>query len=236
MLAPVAPGETPPCATSSSAATAPATRSARTSPTSSSCIAALRKTEKTQPRQLVFYDPGVGTLARPDPWHKLRQDFNRDPRARHRLWARRQRARGLRIPGRQLRGRRPHLSVRLFPRRLHRARAGGADPQGRADVAAAGQSRRLGPDRLQAVFQRRRRPKFGLDLHALTDAGDEEGPLASTPFDNAAQFARITSTRWPTIHFVGVWDTVASVHRAAARPVLLAEPGGARVHPAESRA
>ena len=36
----------------------------------------LRKTEKTQPRQLVFYDPGVGTLARPDPWHKLRQDFN----------------------------------------------------------------------------------------------------------------------------------------------------------------
>ena len=30
-------------------------------------------------------------------------------------------------------------------------------------------------------------------------------------FDNAAQFARITSSRWPTIRFVGVWDTVASV-------------------------
>nr|WP_274542498.1 DUF2235 domain-containing protein [Bradyrhizobium symbiodeficiens] len=30
-------------------------------------------------------------------------------------------------------------------------------------------------------------------------------------FDLAAQFARITSTRWPTIHFIGVWDTVASV-------------------------
>ena len=28
------------------------------------------------PRQLVFYDPGVGTLERPDPWHKLKQDFN----------------------------------------------------------------------------------------------------------------------------------------------------------------
>jgi uncharacterized protein (DUF2235 family) len=54
-------------------------------------------------------------------------------------------------------------------------------------------------------------PKFGLNLHALTDAGDEDGPLAATPFDNAAQFARITSTRWPTIRFVGVWDTVASV-------------------------
>ena len=36
----------------------------------------LRKTEKTQPRQLVFYDPGVGTLERPDPWHKWKQDFN----------------------------------------------------------------------------------------------------------------------------------------------------------------
>ena len=35
----------------------------------------LRKTEKTEPRQLVFYDPGVGTLARPDPWQKLKQDF-----------------------------------------------------------------------------------------------------------------------------------------------------------------
>ena len=28
----------------------------------------LRKTEKTTPRQMVFYDPGVGTLARPNPW------------------------------------------------------------------------------------------------------------------------------------------------------------------------
>ena len=26
----------------------------------------LRKTEKTQPRQFVYYDPAVGTLARPD--------------------------------------------------------------------------------------------------------------------------------------------------------------------------
>src|SRR5712671_2718736 len=34
----------------------------------------LRKTEKTTPRQMVFYDPGVGTLARPNPWKKLVQD------------------------------------------------------------------------------------------------------------------------------------------------------------------
>jgi uncharacterized protein (DUF2235 family) len=36
----------------------------------------LRKTDKTEPRQLVFYDPGVGTLARPNPWRKLLQDAN----------------------------------------------------------------------------------------------------------------------------------------------------------------
>src|SRR6266568_8262114 len=36
----------------------------------------LRKTGKTEPRQLVFYDPGVGTLARPNPWRKLQQDFS----------------------------------------------------------------------------------------------------------------------------------------------------------------
>src|SRR5262245_63006673 len=36
----------------------------------------LRKTEKTHPRQLVFYDPGVGTLSKPDPWHKFKQNLD----------------------------------------------------------------------------------------------------------------------------------------------------------------
>src|SRR3979411_3180201 len=36
----------------------------------------LRKTGKTEPRRLVFYDPGVRTRARADPGHKLRQDFS----------------------------------------------------------------------------------------------------------------------------------------------------------------
>jgi uncharacterized protein (DUF2235 family) len=35
----------------------------------------LRKTDRSEPRQMVFYDPGVGTLARPNPWRKLVQDF-----------------------------------------------------------------------------------------------------------------------------------------------------------------
>ena len=55
-------------------------------------------------------------------------------------------------------------------------------------------------------------PDLGIDPNALTDAGsDENGPLPAGEFDNAAQFARITSSRWPTIDFIGVWDTVASV-------------------------
>jgi uncharacterized protein (DUF2235 family) len=41
--------------------------------------------------------------------------------------------------------------------------------------------------------------------------GDEEGPQPASTDDHAAQFARILSSRWPTIRFVGVWDTVASV-------------------------
>jgi uncharacterized protein (DUF2235 family) len=43
------------------------------------------------------------------------------------------------------------------------------------------------------------------------DAATAEAAEPPSPYDNAAQFARITSARWPTIRFVGVWDTVASV-------------------------
>jgi uncharacterized protein (DUF2235 family) len=50
-----------------------------------------------------------------------------------------------------------------------------------------------------------------LDPHQLTDAGDDADPGPITRDDQAAQFARILSARWPTIKFVGVWDTVASV-------------------------
>jgi hypothetical protein len=50
----------------------------------------LRKTEKTEPRQLVFYDPGVGTLERPDPWQKLQGDAAAlEPRPGRRIASRR---------------------------------------------------------------------------------------------------------------------------------------------------
>ena len=45
----------------------------------------------------------------------------------------------------------------------------------------------------------------------MNDGGDEDGPNTTDRYDQAAQYARILSTRWPTIRFIGVWDTVASV-------------------------
>jgi uncharacterized protein (DUF2235 family) len=170
----------------------------------------VRKTEKTQPRQLVRYDPGVGTLARPDAWHKLRQDFNAILGL----------ATGYGLDDTVLAAyeflvnnyedgdqiylfgfSRGAYTVRVLAGLIHKV--GLVSPQ-QVNLAGSGLS-------AYKQFSSDVAPKFGLDLHALTDAGDEEGPLAATPFDNAAQFARITSTRWPTIRFVGVWDTVASV-------------------------
>ena len=36
----------------------------------------LRKTDRTHPRQLVFYDPGVGTVTEPSTWHRIKADIN----------------------------------------------------------------------------------------------------------------------------------------------------------------
>lgn len=36
----------------------------------------LRKTDRTQPRQMVFYDPGVGTVTEPTTWHRFKANVN----------------------------------------------------------------------------------------------------------------------------------------------------------------
>lgn len=36
----------------------------------------LRKTDKTRPRQMVFYDPGVGTVTEPSTWHRWKANVN----------------------------------------------------------------------------------------------------------------------------------------------------------------
>jgi uncharacterized protein (DUF2235 family) len=170
----------------------------------------LRKTEKTQPRQLVFYDPGVGTLERPDVWHKLKQDFNAilglatgyglddNVLAAYDFLVRNFR------DGDQIylfgfsRG---AYTARVLAGLIHKV--GLISPE-QANLAGSGLI-------AYKQFSSDEAPKLRANLKLLTDAGDEDGPLPQTPFDNAAQFARICSSRWPTIRFVGVWDTVASV-------------------------
>src|SRR4029077_3809105 len=169
----------------------------------------LRKTEKTQPRQLVFYDPGVGTLERPDPWHRLKQNFNAilglatgyglDDNvlaAYAFLVANYQDGDQIYLFGFS----RGAYTVRVLAGLIHKV--GLIAPQ-QVNLAGSGLI-------AYKQFSSGVAPKFHGNMRA-TDAGDEDGPLAASPFDNAAQFARITSSRWPTIKFVGVWDTVASV-------------------------
>jgi uncharacterized protein (DUF2235 family) len=170
----------------------------------------LRKTEKTQPRQLVFYDPGVGTLERPDPWHQLRQDFNAilglatgyglDDNvlaAYSFLVHNYQTGDQIYLFGFS----RGAYTVRVLAGLIHKI--GLITPE-QVNLAGSGLI-------AYKQFSSDEAPKLRAQAKLLTESGDAEGPLPQTAFDNAAQFARITSSRWPTIRFVGVWDTVASV-------------------------
>ena len=170
----------------------------------------LRKTDKTEPRQLVFYDPGVGTLERPDPWHKFKQDFSAimglatgyglddNVLAAYAFlvhtWQ----------PGDQIylfgfsRG---AYTVRVLAGLIHKI--GLITPE-QANLAGSGLI-------AYKQFSSDEAPKLREKFKSFTDAGAVEEALPPSPFDNAAQFARITTSRAPTIRFVGVWDTVASV-------------------------
>jgi len=170
----------------------------------------LRKTERTQPRQLVFYDPGVGTLERPDPWHKFKQNFNAilglatgyglddNVLAAYAFLVHTYQA------GDQIylfgfsRG---AYTVRVLAGLIHKV--GLITPE-QVNLAGSGliAYKQFSSDEAPAL-----RAKF----KSAVEAAAAEDTLPQTAFDNAAQFARITSSRWPTIRFVGVWDTVASV-------------------------
>ena len=170
----------------------------------------LRKTDKGDPpRQMVFYDPGVGTLALPDPWHRFKQNFNAilglatgygldDKVLQSYLFLVRNYEPGDRI---YLFGfSRGAYTVRVLAGLIHKV--GLITPE-QANLAASG---------LTAYKQYSSSGHYGSgDLKAFTDGGDAEGPIPANKDDQAAQFARITSTRWPLVRFVGVWDTVACV-------------------------
>jgi uncharacterized protein (DUF2235 family) len=169
----------------------------------------LRKTGKTEPQQMVFYDPGVGTLARPDPWTKLRQDagailglatgYGLDD---HVLAAY-----GFLIQNFEegddifLFGfSRGAYTVRVLAGLIHKV------------GLLAPQQSNLSGSALTAYKQLSAADERQSPQIAIADDSDEpDQAVPVTRDDRASQFARIVSTRWPTIRFVGVWDTVASV-------------------------
>src|SRR5215203_4797363 len=165
---------------------------------------------KTTPRQIVFYDPGVGTLARPDPWTKLKQETVTVLGL----------ATGYGLDENILKGynflihnyeegdeifllgfSRGAYTVRVLAGLIHKV--GLLTPE-QVNLAGSGLI-------AYKQFSSDDAPQLRAESKLLTNTGDAEGPLPQTAFDNAAQFARITSSRWPTVRFVGVWDTVASV-------------------------
>lgn len=161
----------------------------------------LHKTDKTAPHQVAFYDPGVGTLARPDPWIKFRQDvvtvlglmtgYGLDEhvlRAYTFLVQNYEDGDDIYLFGFS----RGAYTVRVLAALIHKVGLLAPQQQNLADAA------------LTAYKQ-------STELNCLGGATltPEDGPVSQD--DRAAQFARIVSVRWPTIKFLGVWDTVASV-------------------------
>lgn len=165
----------------------------------------LRKTDKTVPRQIVFYDPGVGTLARPDPWIKFRQDavtvlglmtgYGLDERilAAYTFLVDNYEEDDEIYLFSFSRG---AYTVRVLAALLHRI------------GLLAPQQRNLADAALTAYKQSAELTAAPASVHL-----DEEAPAAfpTSRNDRAAQFARIVTVRWPTVKFLGVWDTVASV-------------------------
>jgi uncharacterized protein (DUF2235 family) len=173
---------------------------------------ALRKTGKTEPHQIVFYDPGVGTLARPDPWRKLWQDtitilglvtgYGLDDNvlaAYEFLVQNYEDGDDIYLFGFS----RGAYTVRVLAGLVHKV--GLISPQ-QSNLAGAGLTA------YKQFSSRAGQQDFGLSPNQFVDGADESEQVGpATRDDQAAQFARILSVRWPTIKFVGVWDTVASV-------------------------
>ncbi|MDN5000678.1 DUF2235 domain-containing protein [Bradyrhizobium sp. GCM10027634] len=168
----------------------------------------LRKTEKTQPRQMVFYDPGVGTVTEPSTWNRWKSNIKLvlglatgygldDNVLAAYCFLVEHYAPGDKI---YLFGfSRGAYTVRVLAGLIQKV--GLISPE-QANLAGSG----------LVAYKQYSGLGRGNDIEDLKDGGfDEDGPVPKDIFDLAAQFARITSSRWPTIHFIGVWDTVASV-------------------------
>lgn len=170
----------------------------------------LRKTGKAA-AQVVFYDPGVGTLARPNPWTKLRQDtvtvlglatgYGLDDNvlnAYRFLIQHYEEGDDIFLFGFS----RGAYTVRVLAGMIHKVGLLAPPQSNLADAA------------LTAYKQASAVVLDAGEDNSDAAGGDDDDPPQAAPAsrdDQASQFARIISTRWPTIKFLGVWDTVASV-------------------------
>jgi uncharacterized protein (DUF2235 family) len=168
----------------------------------------VRKTGKMVD-QVAYYDPGVGTLARPDPWRKALQaatanlglatGYGLDD---HVLGAYRfliqqyQDGDDVFLFGFS----RGAHTVRILAGLIHMIGLLRPEQINLADAA------------LGVYKQSTETPVRHDSAQMERDRSDDGGqPAVFSIDDRASQFARIVSTRWPTIKFLGVWDTVASV-------------------------
>ncbi|MBX3512014.1 MAG: DUF2235 domain-containing protein [Xanthobacteraceae bacterium] len=172
----------------------------------------IRKTNKTEPYQAVFYHPGVGTLAQPDPWRK----FWQDAKINFAL------ATGYGLDSGILAAYQflveqyedgDEIFLFGFSRGAYTVRAL-AGLVHKIGLVSKNQLN-LSPTGLTA-YKQTISSTFDAIQSVVQEAGAEDvledefsAPLSQD--DRATQFARILSVRWPTIKFVGVWDTVASV-------------------------
>ena len=168
----------------------------------------LRKTPDQQPEQRVFYDPGVGTIARPNPWNKTWQNtkttfglmtgYGLDDNilsSYQFLIDNYDEGDDIFLFGFS----RGAYTVRVLAALVHQVGLLAPSQSNLADEGLAAYK----DTSLQAQRETSRLAKAA-ETHSEADQ-----PLVAD--DRAAQFARIVSPRWPTIRFVGVWDTVASV-------------------------
>lgn len=172
----------------------------------------LRKTEKTAPRQVVFYDPGVGTLARPNPWTKFKQDaitvlglatgYGLDDnvlKAYNFLVDNYEDGDDIFLFGFS----RGAYTVRVLAGMIHKVGLLAREQRHLSDAALTAYKQVS-----SAIVDQEDREEVASAF--MEGENDVQAPPA-TRDDPASQFARIVSSRWPTIKFLGVWDTVASI-------------------------
>ena len=172
----------------------------------------LRKTGKTEPRQVVFYDPGVGTIARPDPWTKLRQDtvavlglatgygLDDNVLATYEFLIREyEQGDNIYLFGFS----RGAYTVRILAGLVHKVGLLAPEQSNLAGAALNAYKQTRSPSSLETI------ELIDRQSASATEKDGTVFPIARD--DQASQFARIVSARWPTIRFLGVWDTVASV-------------------------